>query len=273
MKNWILFLSLTCAIAYSQNTFTLRDPVFLSAVKPKTFAIGNGLLNSLQAYWKMDETGGPGSTRFSSVDSNNYLEDSWWSQGISSATGGKINGCSLYPSVAYNDILANTTATISIDGSWSFGGWVWIDSASLYNEYEVIAAIQGVVGIPQIYIAPDGLMRFEKNIDGEGDISTYTYSTDQWIYLTMTYDSLTMTVSGYINGTLVATDLAYISFSTATEIDFFNQITSGTGYPLNTFSFSGRLDEWGFWNKCLTQTDIDNLYNSGGALPYGSFTH
>lgn len=38
--------------------------------------------------------------------------------------------------------------------------------------------------------------------------------------------------------------------------------------PFNSFAFEGQMDEFGFWSRALTQSEIEDLYNSGSGLPY-----
>jgi len=85
-----------------------------------------------------------------------------------------------------------------------------------------------------------------------------------WRYYSLTYNEITNNLSLYINGVL--------NTSTTSEIKFGNQSNSvflGTwGADLTTQSFLGFMDEFGMWNKTLTQDEITTIYNSGTGLNY-----
>ena len=37
-------------------------------------------------------------------------------------------------------------------------------------------------------------------------------------------------------------------------------------------SLDGKMDDFGFWiGRCLTQADVEQLYNNGAGLPFSSF--
>ena len=263
MNKLIAILLLSTVTCFGGSKFVRGN--FVSGAMPY---IVNGLLNSLQAYWKLEETAG--NNRVSQINANNVFLDN--GSAFNSVTG-KINNAANYPSVEGSDVLYCAAPTIDTTSNWSLSGWAYINSASLFIAQEIIASINTYNGSPQIFIQSNGFLNFEKNSDGDGSILTSTYPTDTWIYLTMTYDSSTGTVSGYVNGTLIGISTSVSLFSTSIEIDLFNNGTGGTGTPGSNSSFAGKIDEWGFWNKCLTQNDINKLYNSGNALPFGSFTN
>jgi len=267
MNKLIVILLLSTVACFADNKFVRGK--FVAGAMPYIVP-QNGLLNSLQAYWKLEESNGQ--NRVSQVNANNVFVDPVNLDGIDNASG-KINLAAIYATVNSYDVLYCANPTINTTGSWSFSGWAYIDSTQIGIAQEILVSINTYNGSPQIFIADDGFLFFEKNSDGTGVISTDTYPTDTWVYLTMTYDSSTATVSGYINGTLVGISTSVSLYYTALEIDLFNNGTSGTGYPGTDSSFAGKLDEWGFWNRCLSTTDINKLYNNGAALPYGSFTY
>ena len=264
----LLFSTVTC---FGGSKFVRGK--FVIGSMPYVSLPSNNLLNSLQAYWKLDETGGGGSSRISQVNNvQTMLSDPLNDFGVQSSTSGKILNCAEGNYYSNPDVLYNETAqAINTTLNWSFGGWAYVND-STFDNYQLLFSFVADNGSPQIYIAPDQLIRFEKNCSGTGDISTYSYPKDTWIYLTATYNYSTLTFSGYINGTLIGTSSPDIDFGACQQFTMFNGPVDA-GYPLSNYSFFGRLDEWGFWNKCLTQTDINNLYNNGNGLPYSSFTN
>lgn len=94
--------------------------------------------------------------------------------------------------------------------------------------------------------------------------SNSTFSPSTWYYACGVYggtgsDQITL----YINGVL-QTSTATWGGGVVLPPDF--EFTVGN--DTTTRSFPGTIDEFSIWNKALTQTDINDLYNSGAGLTY-----
>ena len=98
---------------------------------------------------------------------------------------------------------------------------------------------------------------------GGGVESTSIISTNQWYHLTVVYDGTTST--SYLNGNQI------MSFNTSFSLS--NQIDLVVGGLRNGPSmvamggFKGIIDDIGFWNRALTQSEISALYSAQSSTP------
>ena len=89
---------------------------------------------------------------------------------------------------------------------------------------------------------------------------------NQWTHITLTYENSTLKL--YLNGLLSATssipystlDFSWPALGNSTSTNLI-----GASYPVSPGLcnfFSGVIDDFGTWNRALTQQEITNLYNS-----------
>jgi hypothetical protein len=80
-----------------------------------------------------------------------------------------------------------------------------------------------------------------------------------WQTLTFSYDGLTMRC--YLNGSLIG------SFALVGPIDICTggHLRLGAWWANDTKYFNGKIDDFGFWNRALTQQEITQLYQQGQA--------
>jgi len=99
-------------------------------------------------------------------------------------------------------------------------------------------------------------------IIGYDSISTITLN--KWYYVAVTYDGTT--VKFYINGKL---DSTYTNSNGLTNLA--NLIVIGTDNGHGGYYY-GYEDELGIWNRALSATEIQELYNNGSGLTYPFIT-
>lgn len=231
----------------------------------------SALLNNLKEYWNCDE--GSGNIilgNYGTTLSGNYYELYWVT--------GKINtgvylGNDYFP---YTDSL-----NVGTDKkSFSFWGNIeWGDDYSgmfMYGEYS--STIQNFIMLGFEYIEDDLVLvlyvRKDINnfdyyiVDSVNNIGYY-----QWNHFVVVLDGITKKV--YING-VEKTLTSYVSLGTVNSFDIANnQPFYLGGSIIETYPnwFYGVIDEFGIWDRALTQTDIDELYNSGnGFAPPAPYT-
>lgn len=230
-------------------------------------ASGNGLLTNLQAYWAMDDASW--GTRNSSVSGSNTLSDS---VGSISAISGKINNSAYYDNAFGGNwnALFNGSPTVTLTGDWSITGWININSVHV-GDAQGIMSFQNALGIgPFVWMDTDGAIILDSSMDA-ASITYPDYNT--WFHFAMTFNYSLFEFTTYINSGFLDAKNASSNLIPCTEITMFNNPYSGHGYPYpDDQPFNGSIDEVGFWNRCLTQSDVNALYNNGNGKSFSTFT-
>lgn len=197
------------------------------------------LTDNNQAYWSFDE----------SIVTNN---------GATYTPTGKINGSYDFDGTSSYIDMGNSNS-LTLD-SFTLSSWIYITDFSSNN---------GIIGIgdgTQFFewiTLTDGTLYFEK--DGSTrptSITTNILSANTWYHVVLVYNSTTQTGDIYING-VEASYSTHQAGSGSLTIDgttgnkYIGVRQSGTNY------FSGTIDEPSIWNRALTPTEIQELYNSG----------
>lgn len=101
----------------------------------------------------------------------------------------------------------------------------------------------------------------------ENDVVSASWTTDtNWHMATIVWDTSTAW-KGYVNGVLVATGSG-VKNPTNTGYNLRVGITAdGLGISGGTY-YLGAIDELGYWNRRISETEISQLYNGGSGLPY-----
>ena len=90
-------------------------------------------------------------------------------------------------------------------------------------------------------------------------------STDVWYNVTNSFDATTQIHSLYVNGALIQSNSGQMQFSG--QLGFFVGATRESGNGALTDFFSGKIDDIGFWNRALTQEEIQALFVGCNVLP------
>ncbi|WP_297868461.1 LamG-like jellyroll fold domain-containing protein [uncultured Flavobacterium sp.] len=89
-------------------------------------------------------------------------------------------------------------------------------------------------------------------------ISNYLFNTNTWEHIVYTIDGDLGQVSLYINGNYAGSQ-SISNFSTNDWSSYY----IGSSPNLNSQNiFAGQIDDFGIWNRALTQQEITNLYNN-----------
>ncbi len=135
------------------------------------------------------------------------------------------------------------------NGSHSFN--MWMRPAGVNNIY--------YIGMDNPFLI-NGITANKQEIHiGNLINNTVAAPLNNWQMVTGTFNGTGIKV--YVNGTLIQT---YIESPAQTSLDIF------IGTKFNSANdFIGLIDEMGWWNITLNQTEIDELYNSGLGIAYG----
>ncbi len=145
------------------------------------------------------------------------------------------------------------------DGTKDFSISYWVNSDEITADYDTHFLFYGETDALIQQQVTNGLISFrrEATVGGWGNGATVTITQNLWYHIVFTY-SATTGFKAYLNGTDQGTG------SGAVVID--NSILTnsyiGADQDNNRRRFDGEMDEISIFDKTLTQTEIDFLYNS-----------
>ncbi len=196
---------------------------------------------------------------------------------------GMVNGATLTsdrigsPNMAY--LFNGTTNYISLSNSFFNGSnsvpqltySVWIKCHQLpINSSAFISGKEGYWRSKYLFLEPDGSIHFGRTqpspqnyIDVNSGANAIQLNNWQNIIITFLSGDLKM----YINGNLVGSstipylnlDYSYLLQGNATNTNFIGAVNPASGI---SDYFNGCIDDFGIWNRALTQQEITALYNS-----------
>ncbi|MBL0320488.1 MAG: LamG domain-containing protein [Alphaproteobacteria bacterium] len=222
------------------------------------------LIDNLVSYWKMDEVSG---NRADSHASNTLTDTNT----VASATGKIDLGADFEKT--NSEVLTITDASqtgLDITGAFSFNCWLTLESSTGSNNTIVskytVANGKGY----EIYI---GTANWIQGNFTAADGSSSTGATNNSVIPddgTFRMVTVTFTPSGsdrvkiYLNAAVQSipspTDSAWDIAATADPFCIGSR--NGSAF------YDGIIDECGIWDKVLTQSEIDQLYNGGAGLAY-----
>ena len=153
-------------------------------------------------------------------------------------------------------------------------GWVRFDSALLGSDNQFIfcrsdnaASSAAQIDWALANLSTDSKIRFRVNVGTTSydAIGGSAASADTWYFVYAYYDELNNEIGISIDdGTVVTTavtgkiniggdQLKFGRNSSVASIDFY---------------FDGKADEWGWWTRTLSASEVSELYNSGAGLAY-----
>lgn len=213
------------------------------------------ITDSLQLYWKLDETEGT----TANDELSNYDGD------ITVGTGGINQAGKIGRAVLLTDgdidLGLNTFASATFsDNGFSLTMWVKASGSTILFDFEGawVSTIDG-----------DGYVDFK--IDGlaPNNKSTSTIADGEWHFVVLTADS-SGNCNIYIDGNTSEKSFTE-SWYNIGLLSRNQRIGSGWGGTTG----NSTMDEVGLWNKELTTAEIATIYNSGGGLtyPFGGTDH
>jgi hypothetical protein len=162
---------------------------------------------------------------------------------------GDFINCGNLPSV-------NITGNVSIS--------VWLKISDFNNDHGIVSKSGLYDLITNSNNSNPPLDKIRWNAGNSFLFSGPSIQLNQWIHITSVYNHL----SGheiYMNGILVSSDNITGSVQPNTTYDLY--LGSHQPFNVNYWSWSGKLDDIGIWNRALTQQEITNLYNGVYNLP------
>jgi hypothetical protein len=219
----------------------------------------------LVAWWPFN-----GNTLDESLNGNNGYEVNVT---LSSDRFGQENKCYHFDE-AGEYISVNNNESLSLDSSFSISLWFCSENTSAFNSFISKAScnnpnIQGYVcGLWDFYTAGS---------NSKLNFQAYPYMYDanptlpqenglielnKWHHFVVTYDDNSNNLTYYLNNEFVESIELYFDIQqTDLELVIGNHLDFFYGACQNTFMI-GKLDDIGIWNRVISNTEIENLYNS-----------
>lgn len=197
------------------------------------------VFNDAVAFWKLDDV------TDSTVNSNTLTNNS-----SVQFVSGKVGNCAQFDTS--NNLTVNPLS-LTFNPSGEFTISLWINPAS-FSSYQ--AFISGPANTVIIHTDAAGTLYCNNAASADVTINN-ALELDTWQHIVFIKETGHSKV--WINGTNIY-DSPIGSSSNPTT-----QISLGSLWP-GGFQYNGKLDMVGLWNRALTQTEIDALYNGGNGL-------
>lgn len=224
-------------------------PVFFLFFLPLVSAID--WTDQLIAYWTFNESSGVNLSDFYDGTNNGTLsnmEDADWviGQRGNSLT---FDGVNEWVNVTdHLDFQCLSTCTVNLWANLS----VWGQTRNLVNYWDSNKGwlIQTNGGESTInFVIGNGITKYGQDISGKWTMITGVYNgTDAIMYIN----------GSQVNSTTVTSQAAQDTW----------KMLIGTSDAAGGEYYNGMLDEMGFWNKTLSDSDISDLWNNGNGLEY-----
>ena len=227
------------------------------------------LIDSIVAYYKLDESSGNAADSVASFDLTN--------NGTAGFTSGLIDNCTDYGTANSSKYFRLSNNLGITGGPITISTWIKMRTEISTGVQNVV--LQGDAGTDVNYFISyeynGGTRRLAFNRQRQAVNNNYTYGTatlgtSAWNHVVLTYDGTDL--AGWLNGTQIASDLSTSGDGAAAAVSDImlgtDQGQSGTNY------LSAYQDETGIWSRAISDAEIGELYNSGAGLtyPFGAVT-
>lgn len=224
------------------------------------------LMTGLRAYYQLEEASGD-RVEFNGTSTYNLAPTNTPGNAAGKVvSGGAANALDLERTSTQN---LSTSSDLGITGgAISMAGWVQVEDAPGTDTYYVPFAQGDTTNNVSyfIYYADESgtkrliFARTKANVAQQSVNYDTTLTPGTWYHIALTYDSIN--IRGYVSSTSVVTPTAATSTGTGggdsnLAFKIGDRTLSGGGTR-----WDGLIDEVGVWNKALTQTEINDLYNA-----------
>lgn len=229
----------------------------------------NGTLNSgLVGYWKMDENSWNGTT-WEVKDSSGYANNGTAGSGATTTTSGKLSNAGSFNGTG-NYVSVEGASSINFGNtSYSFSGW-FNTSKNYTAPGDIITNYNG--DNPYIYVYIDSLNQFVwESRSYVAPTSSYsksiatssTVNDGAWHFFVGVRDTNSGIFFDYLDNNLIGStsDTRSGTYTSGTNG---NRYYFGTEGPnQNVKFFQGTIDDLRIYNRALTTSEINTLWNSG----------
>lgn len=232
------------------------------------FAAQAALTDSLQAYWKLDESSGNAADE---VNSNTLTNNN-----TATYSAGKLNNaCNLASGSSQWLGIANGSQSANIKSAGDYSVSFWIKAATTFAEDGPVVWSRNNATQDGAYIQMATLggntttyLRIRQDSSTIQTITktmTTNFVDGTWYHIVATFDFTELKARLYQNGSLVGT---------ADTITMTTQMATDGTFDLGTYRngasnfLNGSMDEFGYWNRELTSDEVTTLYGGGTPPAY-----
>lgn len=253
-------------LLYAVAFVVLFVPAGWSYASATSVSSDASLSNDLISYWPLDESSG---TRVDVKGSNDLAEINT----VGSTTGIKGTAADFEGSNSENLAISNAAQSgLNITGDLSFSMWIKPETFDSGDGQLLLSKWQHNASNQYFVYLTDSSLGVYMDDDCTGYsyvIRTWNHSmvAGNWYHVAVVYNASSGSAEAFVNnsslGTITGLPHSIAGCSAAFELGL-----RDTPYLPSSYYFDGAMDEVGIWNKDLTTTDIANLYNNGGGIPY-----
>lgn len=229
----------------------------------------NAALNDAVVYYSFDDADIYAGTNQSDLSGNgNDMIDNTATTGAA----GVLNEGYQYVSASSDRSILDESADLvfSAGDNITIAGWF---KTSTTGAYQTVFSYRPSGGNPNMIIQiqnSDVLRFFWSDSSGNGrDISTsYAVTDGSWYhYCARVGSSNSLRINGAANGTSSTAQSGSLSYNNPSNT--YDYWPFGTAFSLTSNELNGYQDEFGIWDRHLSNSECDDLYNSGaGFNPY-----
>jgi concanavalin A-like lectin/glucanase superfamily protein len=184
--------------------------------------------------------------------------------GTVGATTGKVSGArDFVPANSEYFSLADNADISTGDIDFTWAGWVYFDALSTFMDFLTKWDSQFEYFIRR---RNDNQLQFFVSWNGTADhsiIHSAGINTATWYFVAAQHDSVNNLLKLRIDATMETTGHTLGVIDSNAPLQFGAILSTGT-----TDFLDGRMDEWGFWKRILTDAELDWLYNTGNGRSY-----
>ncbi|MCK9308674.1 MAG: LamG domain-containing protein [Candidatus Cloacimonetes bacterium] len=234
----------------SGNGKILMDDTYHPYLEPNLFT-------NLITVYELDETSGTTASDETSTNSGSINASH-----VTINQTGKIDKC-YWLWGTLGGITSTYNGFSSTTSDFSFN--TWINRGSSYEPSDrgifVVPTDEGNIGL---WTFASGSLY--GSVLGDTFNESYSFSASTWYMVTMTIGD---TIRLYVNGSQLGSDITRTNTNAYTGNA---NVRIGYLQTGNWNPYLGYMDQTCFWNRALTQDDIDKLYNAGSGLAYSNWT-
>ena len=240
-----------------------NSPTPTPTVTPTPTLAPSPLLNNLAAYWKLDEARG---ARLDQLGRSPLAD----TNGVGQAAGVNPGGQSARLAAASRQYLSTSSAELNFsqDTSFTWAGWLYFESLPGADSPVILSKKRGSGNDSDYRLlllgSGENKLRFEINSGKSGvTASKPQLSSGKWYFVLAWYDAAGRIGIQINNGGKYTVATNGSRPGTSTQALYLGWQSSLPNAYLN-----GRLDEFGFWKRVLSESESSLLYNRGAGCAY-----
>ena len=237
----------------------------------------SGLTNGLMHYWNFDENAGTNvedQAGLGALKSNGTIDAGLglWDTGILDYS---------YNITGTGNITFGTPTDVgvSLNGSAAFSVSLWVEMGLMTGYQSLFTRgfngqdAGGSMSFYETSIAGGLSFVVEDTSGGRFLINTdeNILATERWIHLILIYNGSANSVNStriFVNGTEYGLTVEAATYDASKSILPTTELLIGDSWNTPIYRFIGKIDEFGMWDRELTNSEVSDLYNSSVGLEY-----